>query len=72
MLSQMQVEWYSGYTLYDIPRRLFWSGQWFEVVSVLQRGYTPTGAFVKILASNQATFILRYSLCQDVWRIIPL
>ena len=72
MIPGMRVEWYSGYTLYDSPRRLLWAGQWLEVVSVLQRGYSPNGAFFKILTSNQAIFILKYSLCQDLWQIIPL
>jgi hypothetical protein len=72
MFSETKVEWYSGYTLYDNPRRLLWSGQWFEVVSVLQRGYTPDGAFFKILASDQTIFILKYSSRQESWRIIPL
>ena len=68
----MMVEWYSGYTLYDSPRRLFWSGQWLEVVSILQRGCSPNGAFFKILASNQAIFILKYSRCQDLWHIVSV
>jgi hypothetical protein len=72
MFPEIKVEWSSGYTLYDSPRRLFWSGQWFEVVSVLQRGYTPDGAFFKILASDQTIFMLKYSSRRDAWRIVPL
>lgn len=68
----MTVEWFSGHTLYDRPRRLFWSGQWLDVVSVLQRGYTPDGAFIKIIASNHSFFLLNYSVHSDSWHIMPL
>ncbi len=63
------IEWYSGYTLYDRPRRLFWGGQWLTVVTILQRGYTPDGFFIKLLASDQGTYLLEYSSDQDVWRV---
>jgi hypothetical protein len=71
-MPQTFVEWYSGHTLYDRPRRLFWSGQWIEVVAILERGYTPDGAFFKIIASNQGIFLLKYCLYADAWRSIRL
>ena len=66
------VEWFSGHTLYDRPRRLFWSGQWLDVISIRQRGYTPDGAFIKIIASNHSFFLLQYSVGSDAWHIMPL
>jgi hypothetical protein len=68
---QSAVEWYSICTLFDQHRRILWSGQWLEVVSVVQRGYTPAGAFIKIIASNQKFFLLKYSLYSDSWHIVP-
>lgn len=70
--SGIKIEWYSGYTLYDSPRRIFWLGHWLEVASVLQRNYTPNGTFLKIITSDQLIFNLRYSLCQDIWQINQL
>jgi hypothetical protein len=63
------VEWYSGHTLYDRPRRVLWGSQWLAVINVLERGYVPDGAYVKILASDYGIYVLRYSLDQDVWRV---
>ena len=65
-----QLEWYSGYTRYDRPRRLLWKNQWLEVITVLQRGYTPSGAFMKLLASDQSIYLLEYSLNLDLWRAV--
>jgi hypothetical protein len=65
-----RIEWYSGHTLYDRPRRLLWKNRWLEVLSVLQRGYTPNGAFVKLLASDQGLYLLEYSLDQDCWSLV--
>jgi hypothetical protein len=65
-----QLEWYSGYTRYDRPRRLLWKNQWFEVITLLQRGYTPNGAFMKLLASDQSIYLLEYSLNLDLWRVV--
>jgi hypothetical protein len=62
-----QLEWYSGYTRYDRMRRLLWKNQWLEVITVLQRGYTPSGAFMKLLASDQSIYLLEYSLNLDLW-----
>ena len=69
MLPGTTVEWYSGYTLYDRPRRFLWGSKWLEVIKVLERGYVPDGAYVKILASDHCTYFLRYSLDQDVWHV---
>ncbi len=69
MLSVTTVEWYSGYTLYDRPRRFLWKRQWLEVITVLERGYVPDGAYIKILASDHGIYRLEYSLDQDVWHV---
>jgi hypothetical protein len=65
----MTVEWYSGHTLYDRPHRFLWKGPWLEVIAVLERGYTPDGAFIKILASDHGIYLLEYSLNQDLWQV---
>jgi hypothetical protein len=69
MVPDTTVEWYSGHTLYDRPRQVRWGSQWLEVIRVLERGYVPDGAYVKILASDQCIYLLRYSLDQDVWHV---
>jgi hypothetical protein len=65
-----QIEWYSGHTRYDRPCRLLWKNQWLEVITVLQRGYNPSGAFVKLLASDHNIYVLEYSLDLDLWRVL--
>jgi hypothetical protein len=65
----MTIEWYSGHTLFDQPRRLFWKNQWLEVLTVLERGYLPNGAYFKIMASDCGVYLLEYSLHHDSWHI---
>lgn len=66
-----QIIWYSGATLYEQPRRLFWGGRWLAVLAVLGRGATPDGAFLKILAADQRCYRLDYDQLDDVWQISP-
>ncbi len=66
-----QIDWYSGSTVYEQPRRLFWGGRCLEVLAVLSRGISPNGAFLKILAADQRCYRLDYDQQQDVWQIIP-
>jgi hypothetical protein len=68
-IEPAQIEWYSGYTRYDKPRRLLWKNQWLEVIRVLQRSYAPNGALVKLLASDHHIYLLEYSLDLDLWRV---
>jgi hypothetical protein len=63
------IEWYSGHTLYDRPRRLFWGDQWLEVMAVLERAYFPDGARCTILASDHGVYLLEYSSSNDAWHI---
>lgn len=66
-----QIEWYSGYTRYDQPRRLFCGGRWLVVRAVLARGILPEGAFVQVLASDQRRYRLDYDGHFDVWQCQP-
>jgi len=65
------IAWYSGSTVYEQPRRLFWGGRWLAVQAVLARGTSPDGAFLKVLALDQRCYRLEYDRAHDLWEILP-
>ncbi len=69
--ATIQIEWYSGHTLYDQPRRLSWGGQTQEVLAVLSRGSSPQGAFLEILTTDRRCYRLEFDAHAGVWHCWP-
>jgi len=66
------IQWYSGYTRYDQPRRLFWDGHWLEIQTVLARAAYPHGAGLTVLTAGRRRFRLDYDAQRDLWYCSPL
>jgi|YNPNPStandDraft_1061719.scaffolds.fasta_scaffold130497_1 hypothetical protein len=65
--TPIPIHWYSGYTRYDQPRRLFWDGRWLAIQAVLTRAAHPHGARLTVLTADQRRFRLDYDAQRDRW-----
>lgn len=70
-IPPLQIDWYSGSTQYEQPRRLRLGGCWLEVLRVERRGRSPEGAFFCLVAANHRRYRLDYDRRSDVWRCTP-
>jgi hypothetical protein len=66
------VECHSGYQYADRPTAIFWEGQRFEVVDILERWRTPGMLYFRVITTVEQSFDLRYDEHADVWHIEPV
>ncbi len=66
------VECYSGYEYPQRPQAVWWQGERFEVVDVLESRRTPQGKYFRVRVENSWFFELYYDQSNDNWRVVQL
>jgi hypothetical protein len=65
--SQVDVVCYSGYRGEEQPRRFTKRGETLHIAEILDRWLDPNHRYFKVLASDDAVYILRHDTNSGVW-----
>ena len=65
----VRVECYAGYRADESPRRFYIGNKLFEVEDIIDRWLAPEYRYFKVLANDNATYILRHDVKTDQWEL---
>lgn len=68
--SNVRVEAYAGYKGEETPRAFTVDGTRLEVQTVVDRWYTETHSYFRVLASNGHRYVLRYEWDVMRWELV--
>lgn len=66
---RITVECYAGHRGEETPRRINLDGRHIEVAEVLDQWLAPDHRYFKILGSDDAVYIVRHDVLNDVWEL---
>ena len=66
---EVTVESYAGYRAEERPRSFSLDGHIYEVREILDRWFGPDHSYFKVRANDGNTYLLKYSLDDDVWTL---
>ena len=72
MKQVKRVECYSGYTLNERPKTVYWDDKRLRVVEMRDRWFGPDHTWFKVLADDGNLYLLRYDRMEDSWAIESL
>ena len=64
---QIRVDCYAGHRGEETPRRIHLDGRCVEVADILDRWLAPDHRYFKVLASDDAIYIVRHNVSADAW-----
>ena len=66
---EIRVECYSGYRGEETPRRFWLNNKRLTIIYVLDRWLDPEHRYFKVLAEDNATYILRHDTMSSKWNL---
>ena len=66
----LSVDAYAGYKGEETPRSFTLEGVTLRVVTVIDRWYSETHCYFRVLASDERRYVLRYGLDEPQWEMV--
>lgn len=66
---QIKVECHAGYRGDQYPKRFILGEKVLEIREVADQWYSPSFRYFRVLADDDATYVLRHDEAHDVWTL---
>ncbi len=66
----LTVDAYAGYKGEETPRSFTIDGRRFSVKEIVERWYSETHSYFRLLASDGKSYVIRFDLDEDCWELV--